>query len=138
MSGDVKKVGQQLESNVSRNLQGTAADLSRIAAGDLNNAGRSILRAGLTSRTGGLINPDQARNITGETGGERAVREAGEQEVAQEQADIQAREDERKQQIIRRISEEIEGRRLSPGTSLLTTGALAQQSAGNTILTARR
>jgi hypothetical protein len=138
---DIKRVAKTWERNISSGLQTTLADTARVLQGDFNNYGKSMARLALFGVTGGTMSQEKMQRVTGETGSERFARETREKEEAQVaadiQADIQAREDERRQQIIRRIAAEIESRRMAPGTSLLTTAALSQQSPGNTILTSR-
>jgi hypothetical protein len=144
MSGETKKLERDIkreakvwERNISSALQTSIADTGRALQGDFNNYGKSMARMALFGVTGGTMSQEKMQRVTGETGSERFARETREKEEAQVAADIRAKEDERRQQIIRRIAAEIESRRLAPGTSLLTTAALSQQSPGNTILTSR-
>ena len=148
MSSETKKFERQvrdtakdLESNAGRNLGGIVNDWGRVFQGDFNNLGGTLLRTATVGATGGyslLANPDDQRKYLGETGGERFVREQGEQKQAAIREEIQAAEDERRQKVINRLAAEIEQRRLTPGTSLLTVGSLSAATGGsNTLLTRR-
>jgi hypothetical protein len=144
MSGETKKLERNIsrelgawERNIEATINTTLADTARVLQGDFNNYGNSLQRTILSAGTGGLVSQEDLRKITGETGSEKYARLLKEHKEAQVAADIRAKEDERRQQIIRRIAAEIESRRMAPGTSLLTTAALSQQSPGNTILTSR-
>jgi hypothetical protein len=144
MSGETKKLERNIsrelgawERNIEATINTTLADTARVLQGDFSNYGNSLQRTILSAGTGGLVSQEDLRKITGETGSEKYARLLKEHEEAQVAADIRAKEDERRQQIIRRIAAEIESRRMTPGTSLLTTAALSQQSPGNTILTSR-
>ena len=70
-SGTIKRLG----SNIEQNAQNVANNLARISKGDFNNLGSTLLYNYAVAASGGLANPNEIKNLTGETNVDRFTRE---------------------------------------------------------------
>jgi len=124
---------QGAASNIEQNVKGQIADLSLISKGNFNNYGQYLGRTALRIGTMGVINPNDASNITGDTMSERKAKEAiaAEADVAaQDAANVAA---EKSRQITSTISGVVGAAQRSPGR---TQTLLRNSPAGsNTLLT---
>ena len=126
-----------LGKNVERNAQTLANDLGTVLKGDFNNAGQSYLRTFLNLNTAGMINPDDLRKITGETGSERAKSEM-EKAALNEQANLAGfRQSEMDEMVKSVISGQVSSRRTNPGSrqTFINAGSAPKS---NTLLTVMR
>lgn len=126
-----------LGKNVERNAQTFANDLGTVLKGDFNNIGQSALRTFLNYKTFGLVNPDDMKKVTGETGSERAKSEA-EKEARNEQANLAGyRQSEMDEMVKSVISGQVSSRRTNPG-SRQTFVNFGSAPKSNTLLTVMR
>jgi hypothetical protein len=115
--------------------QGLMRDLGNVASGNFNNLGQSLLSSTLRVGTLGAVSEREAKNIIGETGGQRAEREGKEAETAAVMAGIKAEEDERNKMVSSFLQSVVNQKSRAPGRmqTLLGNPGASQ----NTLLTLR-